>query len=124
MRKLIPISNPSEYNYNEEEQYIFKTKADNNIKGELISEIDAKSGEAYFLTTGKPSITIKFPWSEIVIIIVMMIVIIRLMFGREDLEKEEEIKKEIKKEIKTIKRERKKKRFCKLLRAKARSVLI
>jgi len=44
--------------------------------------------------------------------------------GREDLEKEEEIKKEIKKEIKTIKRERKKKRFCKLLRAKARSVLI
>jgi len=50
----------------------------------MISDVDAKSGEAYFLTTGKPSITIRFPWSEIVIILVMMIVIVRLMFGREE----------------------------------------
>ena len=61
------------------------------------------------MTSGKPSITIKFPWSEIVIILVMMIVIVRLMFGKQVLEKEEEIKKELKKEIKKIKREVKKK---------------
>ena len=75
----------------------------------MISDVDAKSGEAYFLTAGKPSITIRFPWSEIVIILVMMIVIVRLMFGKQVLEKEEEIKKELKKEIKKIKREVKKK---------------
>ena len=46
----------------------------------MIGEVDAKTGEAYFLVDGRPNVTIKFPWSEVVIILIMLVVIIRLMF--------------------------------------------
>ena len=84
VHRLIPISKPSSYNYNSNEEYIFKTKADNNVQGELISEIDAKTGEAYFLAKGKPSITIKFPWSEMVFVLIIIVVIVRIMFKKEN----------------------------------------
>ena len=81
VRWLIPIDYPSDFEYFDEEEYIFKTKADNNINNaEIISDIDAKTGEAYFIVKGKPQVTIKFPWSEIVIIVIIMLVVVRLMF--------------------------------------------
>jgi hypothetical protein len=74
VRKLIEIDN--NYNYNESEEYIIKTKADNNVNGERISEIE--DGEAYFLIQGEPKVTIKFPLTELIIILIMLIIIIRL----------------------------------------------
>ena len=80
VRKLSPIENPSEYKFNPEQEYVFKTKADNNVHdAELISEIDKTTGEAYFLTKGKPNVTIKFPWSEIVIVGLILFFVIRLL---------------------------------------------
>jgi hypothetical protein len=74
VRKLIPIEEP--YNYNESEEYIIKTKADNHVNGERISDIE--NGEAYFITKGEPKVTIKFPITELITILIMLIIIIRL----------------------------------------------
>jgi hypothetical protein len=74
VRKLIEIDN--NYEFKENEEYIIKTKADNNVNGERISEIE--NGEAYFLTKGEPKITIKFPITELITILIMLIIIIRL----------------------------------------------
>ncbi len=104
VHKLIPIENPSEYEYNSEEEYIFKTKTDNNVKGEIISEVDKKTGEAYFIVKGKPYVTIKFPLSEIVIIVIMILIIVRLLFKKQVLQTEEEIKKEVDKIVKSVER--------------------
>ncbi len=84
VHKLIPIKNTREYQYNQDEEYIIKTKTDNNIKGDMISEIDAKTGEAYFITKGEPKVTIKFPWSEVMIVIIMILVVVRLVFKKEN----------------------------------------
>lgn len=71
--------------FDSEEEYIFLTKADNNVyDAELISEIDTKTGEAYFLTKGKPNVTIKFPWSEVVIVGIIILIVIRLLFRRQE----------------------------------------
>ena len=74
VRKLIEINN--NYNYNESEEYIIKTKADNHVNGERISDIE--NGEAYFITKGEPKVTIKFPITELITILIMLIIIIRL----------------------------------------------
>ena len=50
----------------------------------MIGEVDAKTGEAYFIVKGRPQVTIQFPWSEIVIIVIIMLVVVRLMFKRND----------------------------------------
>ena len=50
----------------------------------MVSDIDTKTGEAYFIVKGKPYVTIQFPWSEVVIIIIIMLVVVRLMFKRND----------------------------------------
>ena len=103
VHKLIPIENPAKYEYNAEEEYIFKIKADNNVHdSEMISEIDAKTGEAYFIVKGKPNITIKFPWSEVAIVIIMMLIVVRLLFKKQVLQTEEEIKREVDKIIKSV----------------------
>ena len=74
VRKLIEIDN--NYNFQDNEEYIIETKADNNINGERISDIE--NGEAYFLIQGEPKVTIKFPITELIIILIMLIIIIRL----------------------------------------------
>ena len=62
--------------------------------------IDVKTGEAYFLAKGKPYVTIKFPWSEIAIIIIMLVIIVRLLFKKQVLQTEKEIKEEVDKILK------------------------
>jgi hypothetical protein len=74
IKQLMAINNT--YNFQDNENYIIKTKADNEVNGERISEI--KNGEAYFLIQGEPNITIKFPLTELIIILIMLIIIIRL----------------------------------------------
>jgi hypothetical protein len=73
--ELNPIKNAN-YIFNSEEEYVIKTKADNNVNGEIISEIE--DGEAYFLVQGEPKVTIKFPLTELIIMLIMLIIIIRL----------------------------------------------
>jgi hypothetical protein len=74
VRKLIAIDN--NYNFQNDTKYIIKTKEDNNVNGEIISEI--KNGEAYFLIEGKPKVTIKFPLIELIIILIILLIIGRL----------------------------------------------
>lgn len=103
VHKLIPIENPEEYEYNPEEEYIFKTKADNKIHdAQMLGDLDAKTGEAYFITKGKPNITIKFPLSEIVIIILIILIIVRLLFKKQFFHTEHEIRGEVNQIIKRL----------------------
>jgi len=83
VRRLIEIENQSEYQFNPEEEYVIKTKADNRVVGEMISDV-GDDGMAYFLVRGKPIVTLQFPWSEIVLVVIMLIVVIRLLFKRDD----------------------------------------
>ena len=74
--------------YSPTESYVVKTKADNNVldfygnKAEQIS--DVVDGDAYFLTKGEPIITIKFPYSELIIIIVLMLILARLILKKKE----------------------------------------
>jgi hypothetical protein len=96
VHRLILIENPSTYNYLRDEEYIFKSKADNNIyDAKMISEVDSKTGEAYFIVSGKPYVTIRFPWNELVIIIIILLIVIRLVFKKEVLKTEREFKRDI-----------------------------
>ena len=106
VHKLIPMQRNGDFNQNE--TYIIKTKADNNVNGEMIS--DVVDGEAYFMVKGEPIVTIKFPWTEVVIIMLMLFVIIRLLFKKQISEFEREIAgeakdiaRDIRNEIKDIK---------------------
>ena len=36
-----------------------------------------------FLVQGEPYVTIKFPWSELMIVVIMMLIVIRLLFKRQ-----------------------------------------
>jgi len=106
VHKLMPMN--SKGPFNENETYIIKTKADNNVNGEMIS--DVVDGEAYFMVKGEPIVTIKFPWTEVVIIMLMLFVIIRLLFKKQISEFEREIAgeakdiaRDIRNEIKDIK---------------------
>jgi hypothetical protein len=85
VHKLGAIADPASYKFKDDGQYVIKTKADNVIhNGELISEVDATNGEAYFLVEGKPNVTIKFPWSEMIIVFIIVFVIVRLLLKKNE----------------------------------------
>ena len=79
VRKLVKIS--SKAKFSESEAYIVKTKVDNKINGEKIG--GEENGEAYFLVNGRPNITIRFPYYEIAIIVLIMLVIARILLKKE-----------------------------------------
>jgi hypothetical protein len=81
VHQLMPIN--SDYNFQNNESYIIKTKVDNNVKGKMIGKEDT-NGDAYFLISGKPNVTIKFPWTELIIVIIIMLIIIRLLFKKQE----------------------------------------
>lgn len=83
VHKLIPIT-PSinQADYNLAEQYVIKTNPDNVISAicseekltdEGVCPIEKLNDEGYYLITGAPDITLKFPWTELVLIIIMML---------------------------------------------------
>ncbi|HRZ85590.1 MAG TPA: hypothetical protein P5277_02310 [Candidatus Paceibacterota bacterium] len=80
VRKLIQIDPKGEFS--DSEEYVIKTKADNNVNGEMISK-DDKTNTAYYFIEGKPLVTIKFPIYEMVIIIVIMLIITRLILKQD-----------------------------------------
>ncbi len=49
----------------------------------MLGDVDPGTGEAYFLVTGRPNVTIQFPWTEVVIMVIMILIILRLMVKKE-----------------------------------------
>lgn len=80
VRKLAEISENADFK--SYEYYIIKTNTGNKVNGEIIS--DAVNGEAYYLIKGKPDITLKFPWTELVLIIIIMLIITRLVLKKRE----------------------------------------
>lgn len=78
-RLVYLTSNPQ---YRDSETYIIKTKTDNLVNGIKIS--DNTNGEAYYLVKGKPIITVQFPYTELVLIIIMMLIMVRLILKKKD----------------------------------------
>lgn len=72
------------YSFDSYEKYIIKTDSSNVVhNGE---PLDEESG--YYLVTGKPDITLRFPWPELILLLFMMLVVIRLLFKRQDVKQE------------------------------------
>lgn len=68
------------YNCQSSEQYIIKTDPSNMVhNGEALDE------SGYYLVKGKPEITIRFPWPELILLLFMMLVVIRLLFKKHSL---------------------------------------
>jgi len=87
--------NPRFYKYLENEDYVIKTDPSNVIhNGEKLNE------EGYYIVTGKPDITLKFPWTELAILLFMMLVVIRLLFKKQVLKEEEKTEEHEKKLVK------------------------
>jgi hypothetical protein len=81
-------------------QYVILTKKDNLVhNGEFLSDSTTESGFAYYLVTGKPEITLKFPYTEVIIIIILAFIIIRLVFSKTEEERHEDFAKKIRKDI-------------------------
>jgi hypothetical protein len=85
VHKLVQIYKKSGFDSNSD--YIIKTKKDNIVNGELIS--DEGNDEAYFYIMGEPKITLKFPWEDLILIIVFILIIIRLIFKKDESELQE-----------------------------------
>ena len=58
-------------------------------------EIDPLNDAGYYLVTGKPDITLRFPWPELILLLFMMLVVIRLLFKRQDANTEKDSIKHI-----------------------------
>ena len=93
VHKLNLISNSGPFN--SEEQYIIKTNPSN-----IVSNAEKLNDEGYYLITGAPDITLKFPWTELALIIIMMLIVIRLLFRKQIIHLEEKVANNLKKELK------------------------
>jgi hypothetical protein len=90
VHRLIPMNTSASNYYNPNSQYIIKTNPDNLVDGEMLND------QGYYLVTGEPNITLRFPWSELIILLVMMIIVIRLLFKNPASEIEKDVEKELK----------------------------
>lgn len=85
VRKLIPIITPDNYKYKADEEYIFETDRSNiihNVDAVKLSE-NKEGNKSQYLVMGKPDITLKFPWTEIVIVVLITIIIVRLIIKKD-----------------------------------------
>ena len=95
VRRLVPITEPSNYNYQTGQEYVIQTDSSNlvhNINAVKLNE-DADAGKddknekgnkARYLISGKPDITLKFPWTEIIIVVLVIAVIARLLIKKDE----------------------------------------
>ncbi len=80
--------------------YVILTKSDNLVHdAELLSDASSQSGFSYYLVTGIPDITLKFPITELVIILILGFIVIRLLFKRTEDELFEDLSKAIRKDV-------------------------
>lgn len=90
VKKLIPVNNNIIFQSNN--QYIIKTSSDNIVHNPTAEKI---SEDGYYLVTGNPDITLQFPWSEIVLMVLMMLIVIRLLFRKQVIALEKGFEKSI-----------------------------
>lgn len=97
VHKLTEIS--SNGLFTPDQQYVIKTNPDNHVNGG-----EKLNDNGYYLVVGKPDITLRFPWTEIIILVIIMIIVIRLLFKKQLNELEEDFSHKIRGDIeKTIK---------------------
>lgn len=88
VHKVVQMDNS--YIFKDSEDYIITTDLSN-----IVHNGEPLNNEGYYLVTGKPDITLKFPWTELVILLFMMLVVIRLLFKKEIIKTEKIITKNI-----------------------------
>jgi len=77
VRRLVQMD--TDYPYEDDEQYVIKTNTANVVHNRFIKLTD----DGYYLVNGAPDITLKFPWTELIILIVLILIVIRLLFKKE-----------------------------------------
>lgn len=80
VKRLVYVTNNAPYL--KDSQYVVETSKENVINGTYLGDADARN--AYYLIQGTPDITIKFPWTELILIIVMMLIMIRLILQKKE----------------------------------------
>jgi len=110
VRKLISIKpslNPDDYK--QDQEYVIKTNPTNVISSICAKQykdsegkcpIEKLSDEGYYLVRGAPQVNLKFPWTELILIIIMMLIVIRLLFRKQVIKAEETFESELKKGLK------------------------
>ncbi len=76
--------------------YVIKTKQDNLV---LNPGAEKLNEQGYYLVSGKPEITLHFPWTEVVILVIIMLIVIRLLFKKQAHELENEISHELRRDL-------------------------
>ena len=77
----------------ENNSYIILTNPDNLVNGEKLN------GQGYYLISGISEITLKFPVTEVIILVIMIVIVIRLLFKRSEEEIHESISRDLRKNI-------------------------
>ena len=105
----LDLDNTYAVSFNPDQTYIIKTNTDNtvssincenNANDTKSCEVEKLNDQGYYLVKGEPDITLQFPWTELVLLIVIMLIVIRLLFKKSVIELEHEASYEITKEIK------------------------
>jgi hypothetical protein len=102
-----PSLNPDDYK--QDQEYVIKTNPTNVISticakqyknSEGNCPVEKLSDNGYYLVRGAPQVNLKFPWTELVLIIIMMLIVIRLLFRKQVIKVEETFEYELKKGLK------------------------
>ena len=102
-----PSLNPDDYK--QDQEYVLKTNPTNVVnsicaKQYITAEgkcpVEKLSDDGYYLVRGAPQVNLKFPWPELVLIIIMMLIVIRLLFRKQVIKVEETFEYELKKGLK------------------------
>ncbi len=78
VHRLMPVA--KDYPFDYEEEYVIKTNPENIVYNEGAEKLNE---EGYYFVIGAPKITLKFPWVELVLIMLMMLIVIRLLFKKQ-----------------------------------------
>jgi hypothetical protein len=104
---ITPSLSPDDYKQGQE--YVIKTNPTNVISSICAKQykdsegncpVEKLSDDGYYLVRGAPQVNLKFPWTELVLIVIMMLIVIRLLFRKEVIKVEETFEYELKKGLK------------------------
>jgi hypothetical protein len=110
VRKLISIKpSLSPDDYKQDQEYVIKTNPTNVVNAICAKQykdsegkcpVERLSDDGYYLVRGAPQVNLKFPWTELILIIIMMLIIIRLLFRKQVIKAGETFEYELKKGLK------------------------
>jgi len=55
-----------------------------NVGAVKLGESDNADGKSTYLVSGAPDITLKFPWTEIIIVVIIIAIIVRLLIKKDE----------------------------------------